>query len=310
MKVLITGACGLLGAHLAVRLAGKHAVTGIDRNPWWGDLPLPLLQGDLSDPAFLQGAIRDVGPDILVHCAAMTDVDACEKNPEIAYRVNAEATRLLARAVSPPCLFVYVSTDAVFRGDSPLSGEDAIPLPRTVYARSKLHGEWEVQLAAANHLVVRTNFYGWSSGRKRTFGEWLYHALQRGKPVTLFEDVFFTPIYAGDLAERMEALLLSRRRGLVHLAGGERVSKSRFGALMAEMAGFSIDRAQSGSLAGASLAAPRAKDTSLDCGRFREWTGETLPDCRAGLARFLADKNLSLTQRTAGSGQMTRSGGV
>lgn len=297
MRVLLTGCSGLLGAHLAALLARQHEVTGSDRHPGWGDLPVRFLEGDLSSGRFLERLVREVRPEVVIHCAAMTDVDACERNPALARRFNSVLPGRLAQAVSPECLFIYISTDAVFAGKGALWTEQHPPAPGSVYARSKLRGEGEVQRATENHLILRTNFYGWSSGRKKTLGEWLYGALEKGEAITLFEDVFFTPIYVMDLAERVEALLALEYRGLLHLAGAERISKAGFGRILAEMAGFSLDRVRFGPVADANLAAPRSQDTSLDSAGFARLTRLSLPDCRTGLSRFLADRGLPLIRR-------------
>lgn len=300
-KVLITGACGLLGAHLMAGLSRQYDVVGIDRSPWWGDAPLEVLTGDLQEPDFLQRTVGSVAPDILIHCAALTNVDACEQDPARAYAANATLTRHLARAVPARCLTVYISTDAVFSGERPFAAEQDLPCPRTVYGRSKVHGEWEVALASRNHLIVRTNFYGWSSGRKTTAGEWLYRCLEAQQPATLFTDFFFTPIYVVDLVERLARLFESTYRGVMHLAGGERLSKYAFGTLMADAGGFSAEAIHPGSLDEAPLIAPRAKDLSLSSARFVQLTGLEAPDSRSGLQRFLLDRGRPLSARFAAS---------
>lgn len=298
-KVLITGACGLLGAHLMAGLSRQYEVVGIDRNPWWGDVPLEVLRGDLAEPDVLQQAVGAVAPDILIHCAALAQVEVCEQDPVRAYAANATLTRHLVRAVPPRCLTVYLSTDGVFQGDRPFATEEELPCPRTVYGRSKVHGEWEVALASRNHLIVRTNFYGWSSGRKPTAGEWLCHALEAQQPATLFTDFFFTPMYVVDVVERLAPLFERPYRGVIHLAGADRLSKYAFGRLMADVGGFSTDSIHPGSLGEAPLIAPRPKDMSLSSARFTQLTGITVPDCRSGVQRFLMDRGRPLSARFA-----------
>ena len=295
--VLVTGASGLLGAHLVTILSRHYDVVGVDRHPWWGDEPQEVLLGDLEAPEFLRETVAAVSPEILIHCAALANVDACEQDPSRAYASNATLTRHLVRAVPASCLVVYLSTDGVFQGDAPLATEEDQPAPRTVYARSKLQGEREVALATSNHLIVRTNFYGWSSGRKRTAGEWLYHALEAQQPVTLFTDFFFTPIYVVDFVERLIHLLEHPYRGVIHVAGRDRLSKHRFGMLMAEMSSFSTAAVQPGSLDEMPLAAPRPKDMSLSSARFVQLTGIEAPGSRSGLMRFLADRGRPLSTR-------------
>lgn len=297
MKILVTGACGLLGSHLTASLSHRYEVVGVDRHPWWGDKPQEIVLGELAAPDCARSIVARVAPDVLIHCAALANVEACEQDPVLAYTVNAEITQRLVEAVSPRCLVVYISTDGLFKGTTPFTSEEELPCPRTVYGRSKLHGEWAVQLASDNHLIVRTNFYGWSSGRKPTAAEWLYEALEKERPVTLFDDFFFTPLYVVDLVERLEFLIQAKHRGLFHLCGRDRISKSQFGIQMGQRAGFSMAHVRHGSIGEASLAAPRPRDMSLDCSRFCRVTGRSLPGSADGLDRFLRDRGIPLSAR-------------
>jgi len=304
VKILITGAGGLLGAHLTALLSRRHQVTGTDRHPWWGDRPVSFMPGELGEVSFMEDLVKKAAPDCVIHCAAVTNVDLCERDPALAHAVNAELTRRLARAVPPNCLFVYISTDGLFNGDKSMVTEEEPPLPRTVYGKSKLQGEREVQSACERRLIIRTNFYGWSSGRKTTFAEWLYGALESKQRITLFEDFFFTPIYVVDLAERLAALIEAGRTGLFHVAGAERVSKEAFGRQLAESARFSLENVQRGTLKQASLAADRPRDMSLSSECFYRITGVTVPGCREGILRFLGDRRRLLSVRCSGSGEL------
>ncbi len=304
MKILITGACGLLGAHLTALFSRRHQVTGTDRHFWWGDQPVELVSGELGGASFMEGLVKKTAPDCVIHCAAVTNVDLCERDPALAHAVNADLTRRLAQAVSPGCLFVYISTDGLFQGDKPMVTEEDPPLPRTIYGRSKLQGEQEVRLACERHLIIRTNFYGWSSGRKATFAEWLYEALESKQQITLFEDFFFTPIYVVDLAERLGALIEAGCTGLFHVAGAQRVSKEAFGKQLAGAARFSLENVQRGTLKQASLAADRPRDMSLSSERFFRTTGITVPGCKDGILHFLRDRGRPLSARFNRSGEL------
>ena len=299
MRVAITGAAGLLGAHLAAALQGSADVVGLDRHPWWGDRPLAMLPLDLADEVAAQEAIARIRPAVLFHCAALVNVDECERSPERAFAANAEMPRRVAQAAGPHCLVVYITTDGVFRGDQPLLGEGAPPEPRTVYGRSKLAGEAAVAAAAPEHLIVRTNFFGWSSRRKPTSAEWLYDALAAGDPLTLFDDFFFSPIYVVDLVDALLEAIDRGARGLYHLTGGERISKYAFGMELARQAGFATTSVRRGSIDDAGLAASRPKDMSLDTSRAAALLGRPMPGAREGIQRFLADRGTALSARAS-----------
>jgi dTDP-4-dehydrorhamnose reductase len=296
VRIAITGVSGLLGAHLATAFRKDHDVSGIDRNEWWGDWPLTLSKGDLQDKAFLAETIKSIQPDVLVHCAGTVNVDAAEKDPAEALDQNQGITQRLLQAVSPSCSFVYVSTDSVFSGDLQRWTEDQQPAPLNVHGKTKLAAERSVQ-QHARHLIIRTNFYGWSSGRKKTAAEWLHGALERQESITLFDDFFFTPIYAVDLAEILSRMVRRDAGGVFHVAGRDRVSKFEFGSIMAREMNVSMQRVKKGSIAAMPLEAPRSTEISLSSEKVQRFLGEPMPRCEEGVRRFLGDRNKPLSAR-------------
>jgi dTDP-4-dehydrorhamnose reductase len=297
VTTLITGAGGLLGSHLVASASYRGRTVAVDRRTWWGDTPAESREGDLLEPGWIEAVIADVAPTLILHCAAMVDVDGCETDPGRADTMNGLLPRRVARAAPPNCTVVYVSTDGVFDGTRPWVSEATLPCPRTAYGRSKLRGEWEVQLATPDHLIIRTNFFGWSSGRKQSFAEWLHRALAEGAPVTMFDDFFFTPMYVVDFVERLWALVDATARGVVHVAGADRLSKYEFALELAEAAGLSTQEVRRGRIADAALLADRPRDMSLTSRRLGELTGIGSPACRDGLRRFVGDRGTPLSAR-------------
>lgn len=296
-KVLVTGASGLLGSHLMTALSRRYAVTGMDRHPWWGDEPQEVVVGDLGDARLIRQIMSAVQPSIIIHCAAVLQLQACEADPAQAFAVNTELAAQVASAAPRDCLVVYMSTDRVFEGGRGFAKEEDAPAPRTVYGRSKLQGEREVAQATDHHLIIRTAFYGWSSGRKTTSGEWFYQTLAGRRPATFFTDTFFTPIYVVDLVERLIPLVEGRARGIVHVGGRNRVSKDEFGRLMAELGRFSMDAIRSGSSGPAMKGGAEVTELSLNSERCVRLTGLEAPTIRDGLIRFLADRGRPLSAR-------------
>jgi dTDP-4-dehydrorhamnose reductase len=297
VRIAITGVSGLLGAHLATALRQDHDVRGIDRNDWWGDWPLTLAKGDLQkDKAFLVDTIKSIQPEVLVHCAGTANVDAAEKDPAEALDQNRGVTHRLLQAVPPSCSVVYISTDSVFSGTSKRWTEDQQPAPLNVHGKTKLAAERSVQ-QHARHLIVRTNFYGWSSGRKKTAAEWLHGALERQESITLFDDFFFTPIYAVDLAAILSRMVQREAFGVFHVPGRDRVSKFDFGSIMAREMNVSMRRVKKGSIKAMPLEAPRSTEISLSADKVQRFLGESMPQCEEGVRRFLADRNKPLSAR-------------
>jgi dTDP-4-dehydrorhamnose reductase len=193
---------------------------------------------------------------------------------------------------------VYISSDAVFSGNSQYWTEDQHPEPCNVYSRSKFQGEMETR-KAAKHLIVRTNFFGWSSGRKKTSAEWLYKALADREPITLFDDFFFTPIYVADLSRYLASMIERGCQGLFHISGKDRVSKYDFGEKLARLMSVPADNVSRGKLAQAGLHAMRSPDISLSSARAQQLLGFVPPSCDGGIARFLSDRGRSLSERVA-----------
>lgn len=299
MTTLVTGAGGLLGSHVTTAASKRGRVVAVDRRPWWGTAPAESIAGDLLEPGWIEQAVAETAPSLIIHCAAMVDVDGCEADPALAEQMNGLLPRRIARAAPDGCRVVYISTDGLFDGTRPWVTEETLPCPRTAYGRSKLRGEWEVQLATNRHLIVRTNFFGWSSGRKRSSAEWLFHALAAADPVTTFDDFFFTPMYVVTFVDTLWRLIDRDANGIVHVAGAERLSKHDFAMAMAEAAGFSTAHVRRGHIADAGLAADRPRDMSLRSVRADTFRDLQPPSCADDLRRFIADRDRSLQERLA-----------
>jgi dTDP-4-dehydrorhamnose reductase len=190
---------------------------------------------DLGDPKLLETQLEPLAPDLLVHTAAMTDVDRCESAPELATAVNAGLAGNVAKfAARAGVGLIHISTDHLFATDSGPYSESDPPCPLNEYGRSKLKGEELVQDACPQALVVRTNFFGWGHARRQSFSDWIIGSLRNGEAISLFDDVHFTPILADALAKAAHELAAAGRSGTYNLVGDDRVSKYEFGLRLAK----------------------------------------------------------------------------
>ncbi len=208
-SILITGGQGQLGRALAARYAGSGAVAALGRDAL-----------DVTDRAQVEATVERVAPGLIVHAAAATDVDRCEREPEFAFRLNTLATRYLAAAAGDRDIpFVYVSTNYVFDGEKP-AGEayhewDATG-PISVYGRAKLAGEEETRRHARRHLIVRTSQVYAAQGRK--FVQTMLRLADEGRAsVGGVADQWGQPTYATDLARGIVALADTGAWGTYHL---------------------------------------------------------------------------------------------
>jgi UDP-4-amino-4,6-dideoxy-N-acetyl-beta-L-altrosamine transaminase/dTDP-4-dehydrorhamnose reductase len=291
LKILITGAGGLLGRYLICHLGRRHKVVGLDRNLADFDHPGRWICLDLMDDARLEKVMAKESPDIVIHTVAKVDVDACEKSPREAFRINRDLTRELVRLMPPRSKIVFLSTDQVFDGRKPFARETDITHPINVYGKSKLAGEEVIRSSGKPYLIIRTNFFGWSAGRKKTFGEWLVQSLRQKKPIRLFKDFYFTPLYAGEVAESVGRLLKKRAEGTLHLVGRNRVSKYEFGQILAKTGRMHFSPTIGGKLREDTALAPRPKDLSLNFSKAEAFLGRRMPLLVQSLTAFFRDEH-------------------
>lgn len=216
MSILITGSRGFLGSYLMGSLSSGDLI-GTSRY----DL-------DLTNEVAVKKAIDLVKPTVILHAAALTNVDLCEKEPEVAKSNNVLASKYLAEALrGSDSQLIYISTDQIFDGKKRFYTEEDIPSPVNVYGKTKLEGEEVVARFAPNYQILRTNFYGLSSNRP-TFLNWCLKTLKEQTPATLFEDVFYTPISITDLTRTVSSVINSKSSGIFNVTGNERLSKAEF----------------------------------------------------------------------------------
>lgn len=214
MTILVTGAQGLVGSRVVARLRGERVVA-VGR----ADL-------DLRDASRIASFLADVRPDGIIHCAAMTDVDACEKDPDTAWAVNAAAVAALARSRAR---LTALSTDYVFDGTKGDYDEDDAPNPLSAYGRTKLAGEMAALSLSRDRAVCRVALvYTGHAAAKRTFAASALESLRKGEQVRAFVDQIGSPTLADNAAEMAIAVHRSGEQGVFHCAGATQISRVDF----------------------------------------------------------------------------------
>jgi dTDP-4-dehydrorhamnose reductase len=287
-RLLITGAGGLLGANLALAaLDAGHPVVAVDLQHPIRHPEMESVQADLSVPGAATEVFRRHRPRWAVHCAAAVDVEACEADPSSASRLNRDMAghvALAARTVG--ARLVHISTDAVFDGERGGYAEDDEPRPLNAYGSSKLGGERVVLSECPEALVVRTNIFGWNARPKLSLSEWFLERLRRGESCTGFTDVSFSPIAVGDLSRLLLQLLPMPVSGVLHVAGGEAVSKYEFGLRIAEAFQLPPDPILPGSVDAMRPRAPRAHRLGLAVRKAEAVLGTPMPALGPMLLRW------------------------
>ncbi|WNG35397.1 SDR family oxidoreductase [Archangium violaceum] len=236
-KILVTGASGLLGSHVLAVLSAKNDVVG------WSHSAdrAPLHRLDATNARQVDQFFRTHKPEICVHCIASPDVLACERDPDMADRLNAQTTEHVARACTESgAKLVYISTEYVFDGTA-VDGytEDSQPRPLQTYGRTKLRGE-EHAAQVPHHLTVRLPvlYGGPVQDRKPTWIESLLRSLEQGVPVELDDHFERQPTWSYDVATVLARAIDQDLEGILHVATQEGLTKFAWGVKLAEAAGL------------------------------------------------------------------------
>ncbi len=305
LRVLVTGGNGQLGRDLRDVLAGSVPDGGLDQDQSEGCRLLPrVAKGtfdvlstdidtlDVVDRTAVREAADAFRPDIVLHAGAYTAVDACESDPDTAFAVNAIGTRNIAEAASGvDAHLVYISTDYVFDGtlDRPYVEWDE-PNPRSVYGRSKLAGEIEVNtVAGPSATVVRTAWVSGAHGANMVKTVLRLAAADPDGPLRFVDDQHGCPTFTADLARAVVRLALDRRPGTFHVTN--RGETTWFGFAQATLAAAGFDPRRVEPIATSELdpprPAPRPANSRLDNAALRLSGLPLLPEWIDSLARLV-----------------------
>jgi dTDP-4-dehydrorhamnose reductase len=288
MRILVTGASGLLGSNIALAAvdAGHEVIASSHTRP----LHHPAIEWVVADLELTEQAetlISDARPEAIIHCAAATNVDVCEADPQLADRLNRDLAAQVARAARQiGAVLVHMSTDAVFDGEGGPYDEQVEPNPLNAYARSKLDGERAVLSVNPSAAVIRTNFYGWSPPGRKSLAEWFLEELRAGRECGGFTDVLVSPLLANDLAEYLLRVCSSDLRGTYHLGSTDCISKYEFGVRLAVAFDLDPTLIRPTEVSDAGLRAPRPKQLCLKSDAFRAVLKLKLREIAAGIERL------------------------
>lgn len=226
MRIFITGIEGQLGRTLARHWSPTAQVGGCD-----------LPQVSITDPLAISAAIEAARPDVVVHCAAMTDVDGCARDPDLAFRVNGMGTQNVAIACQQTgAAMVHISTNEVFSGeDGRAYREFDRPHPINPYGRSKADAEWYVRHLLTRFFLVRIAWLFAPGGRN--FVHAIQGAADKHGVLRVVTDEVANPTYVEDLAPAIIRLVESRRYGIYHLVNEGACSRYDFASKILELSG-------------------------------------------------------------------------
>lgn len=246
MKVLVTGANGLLGQHLIRQLVDEGKFTihatgkGVSRLPYGSTNGVTYHSVDLTDFKKAQALVEKISPHIIIHTAAMTQPNECAVDKSACWKTNVGATRVLVKgAHKAKSYFIYVSTDFVFDGEEGPYDEHANPNPINDYGESKLLGEEIVEMSGLHWAIVRTVLvYGDKvPGSRTNFVLWVKEKLEAGEKIKVVNDQYRTPTYVEDLAKGILLVLMKHAKGIFHIAGKDMCTPWQLAIMIAGLLG-------------------------------------------------------------------------
>jgi dTDP-4-dehydrorhamnose reductase len=297
VRILVTGASGLLGLNLCLEKVKEYEIFGIVHQTPLANVPFTLIRQDLTNNNELSEIFNQTKPELVINCAAMANVDQCEKHPNQAAKINSEVPGYLAKNCAERAIpFIHISTDAVFDGEKGNYKETDVPNPLSIYAKTKLEGEKRVLDVNQAALIVRVNFFGFSITGRRSLAEFFLRNLISGRKVYGFIDILFSPMYVNDLVETLFDMVKNKLTGIYHVVSPAHLSKYDFGMLISEKFNLDGSLISPGSYLKGDLIAKRSPNLFLDVSKLLS-TGIEVPNVSLAIDHFYSDYIDGLSDR-------------
>ncbi len=290
MKFLVTGSTGLVGSQLVKDLvkSGHLVYSCYNNSKSYHGTPVHL---DLANHSKIIETVASIRPDVILHLAAMTNVDLCEKEKELALQINAKSTEILSKqAAKNGSFFVYVSTDYVFDGNNGMKKESDTPNPVDYYGYSKYHGEIAVQDMASSWCIARTSTPFGMHDTRQSFPTFVIDNLQAKKEVSAIIDQYTSPTYVPNLSQMLIEISTRQILGVIHLAGATKISRYDLAKLVAEKLGLDTNLLKQTNIKDMiHWTAKRPLDSSLDVSKATQILNEKPLTIEEGLDRFIGE---------------------
>lgn len=297
-KILITGVSGLLGCNLAWYFRKNHTVLGVYGQHRVEIEGVHTVGADLTRPGAIRSIVKEFKPDVIIHCAAITEIDKCEHDRKLAESVNTGAVRYVVRALrGSKTKLVHISTDAVYDGIKGNHKETDRVRPLSFYAETKCRAEKEA-LKHKNVLIVRTSFYGWNliARDKKSLGEVILENLRAQKRFPGFTDVHTGLIYTFDLAKLLDRALGKNLKGIYNFVCSSSLTKYDFAVKIARVFGYDESLIDPIPVEKSHFTAQRSKNLTLSSAKLAQALKVRIPKLEESLNNFYRDFKEGLPQ--------------
>ena len=271
-KILITGHSGMLGWQLYKTLNKKNDVYSLSSST---SRKKKNLKFDLKKSNYK--IIKNlVDPNVIIHCAAETNIDKCEIDKKNCKKINFDSVKKLIN-LFPNSKFIFISSDSVYSGKKPHK-ENHLKLPLNNYGHLKLKAENLIRKNLKNYFIIRTTPVGLPGiNKKKTFVSWIIEGAHKEKNLNLFEDVFFSPISINYLAKEIEFIISKNMIGTFNISSSDSISKYHFAKKLCKNLNLKSENIKRSRISEAKLNAKRNNSQVLDCSLYQKKFERKLP---------------------------------
>lgn len=263
-KIFITGGSGLLAINWAIWGSSKYIIIlGINKKIIKIN-GIKTIKVNFSTIEATELTLKKIEPDIIINTIGLTNVDYCEQEPSFSQIANETIPSYIAKISRKyKITLVHISTDHLFDGRYSLVSESQVPKPLNQYAKSKAKGEILVAKSCPKSLIIRTNFFGWGPIYRQSFSDFIIYNLRKKNKITLFQDIYFSPILIENLVLYIYELIERNLYGIFNIVSDERLSKYEFGVKIAKKFNLDVSLIEMGSIKDSNNLVTRPKDMSL-----------------------------------------------
>jgi UDP-4-amino-4,6-dideoxy-N-acetyl-beta-L-altrosamine transaminase/dTDP-4-dehydrorhamnose reductase len=295
-NMLITGVSGLLGNNLAHYFRDKYDILGLYNSHPVSIDGMYTEKCELSHPGNIREIISEYNPEIIIHCASLTNIDECEGDRDTVKKINVMATgHIVEEAMDKDIRLIYISTDSVYEGIKGNYSEDDGINPQNYYGLSKYEGELEV-LKKEESLILRTNLFGWNIQNKKSLSEWILGELKAKHRTNGFKDAYFSSIYTMELARVIHISIMKNLTGVYNCGALDSCSKYEFCLKIAECFGLDRTLITPISIDDFNFKAKRGKNLTLNVDKLQKALDYRLPTVDHSIEAFYRDYECGLPE--------------